>query len=267
MSTTEKPYGAIETAKFSYNFLSDNFEHFKKLLIPLLPVLFLSTLISGMLEKGKHADNPTILIVLAIAFGIAAFLYTTAFVISWHRAVVLGPSESNKVNPLKMTKSEISFLLTGFIIFFGMLAAGLVAGLILGLLSSIFFPLAVIGGIALIIAAFIYTARLYLFFPAKAAGKDITLRQAFEMGRGVAGNIIGSLFVGALPIAIAAGLTVAVVGLITIYIIGVPESMGQRFTFSLIITPFQLFFNMAGAAIGVGILSRYYIWASEHNKS
>ena len=267
MSTPAKLYGAAETAKFSYNFLSDNFEHFKKLAMPLLPVLFLSTLMSGALEKGKNADNPPLLIALAIIFGIAGFFYMTAFVISWHRAVVMGPSESNKVNPLKMTKSEWSFLFTGFLIFFIMLGIGMACGLVLGMISKISMPLAVIGGIALLIAMFIYTARLYLFFPAKASGTDITLMEALKMGRGMSAKIVGSLFIGALPVAITAGLTVAVVGLITIYIIGVPEAMTSRFIFSFVITPFQLFFNLAGAAIGVGILSRYYMWAAEHNKA
>lgn len=260
---SKKPYGAIETARFSYNFLSDNFEHFKSLVIPLLPVLLPFTWISGFIHKAETPHIPFLIYAIWAALSIAAFIYTSAFMIAWHRAVILGPSESNRVKPLQLSDDEKSFIKNIILIVVGLFAIGTIGGAILGLIATILLPVAVILGVIGIIAVIYYSLRLYLFFPAKATGADITLFCSIPLSKGLLNAMLTSIALSAIPASIVGYIAVAIASMALSLFIGAPVTIMSGLVFYLLLAPLRLFIHLIVLAASVGVISRYYIWATQ----
>lgn len=259
---SKKPYGALDTAKFSYNFFSDNFRYYLDVLKPLLPVLLLDAWLSGALDQSEeNPDNPTWLLLLSILAGTTAFIYGTCFIITWHRSVIHGPSHAIPANPLRMKKPEWQFLLSVLGVLLGLFAIGLISGVTLGFLGKAFMPIAIICGIALLVITIIYATRLYLYFPAKAAGADITFKQALEMGKGLTSKLIAGTMIGLFPVILLSIVLFSVAGLVLSLILGLPETIGDRLVMSLFLSPIKVFITTFSAAIMVGVYSRYYMWA------
>lgn len=256
---SKQPYGAFDTAKFSYRFFSDNFSHYLNVLKPLLPILLLDAWLSGAIQQGENAHNPAWLIITAILAGLAAFWYATCFIITWHRSVIHGPSHAVPANPLRMTKSEWQFVLAAGGLFVSLFLLGFVIGMGLGILGKALAPLAMLGGLILFIVIMVYATRLYLYFPAKAAGADITFKEALNMGKGLTAKLIGSTIIGLIPVMLLSLVLFTVAGLVLSLILGLPETVGDRLVMSLFLSPIKIFITTLSAAVMVGIYSRYYM--------
>jgi hypothetical protein len=110
--------------------------------------------------------------------GAAMLVFSTIFVVRWHRFVLLGESVSGGAIPPGWNTFVVTSVKLTVLVFVGWVVLGLVAMLPPHLLTM---PVAVVGGIALTLAAM----RVSLIFPAAAIERPIGFMTASDF---IAGN-------------------------------------------------------------------------------
>ncbi len=260
MSTPfEAKKGISDACRQARLFITINKEHLWssfKLIAPyiigltILDILF-DTFVFTVDENGKNIKSP------AIGAIISSYFWA-CFVITWHRVVLHGADNYISVNPFKPKKSELAFIGTGILIIILAVIVGAFAGAILSVTKSP--AIITVGLLILSIMAFIAGLRLSFYFPAKATGNDLTLKQAFRMSKGYAWN----MFITSMWAPIKTMLLLIlyfILGLIVVGILLVSLGGGQLITglLSILFTlPILVFFNPILAAFGVTVVSNFY---------
>lgn len=225
--------------------------YFQPLLIPVVVL----TLLSGI---GGHYSN---------AFKISELVtiyFSACFILSWHRAFLMGPRAEHKVSPFALNPGEGKFIASVYLLglapfllivfaFILVLLGKAVAGgpgvLITGIL-----------GVPFIIYGLIRISRWFFIFPAKSMNTDITLKEASNISKGVlmpfllAAFLIG--FGVTLAIVVPAGLAGAIMGVFID-----PKSLAFAVLASVLIALPSVAVGYYIMALNVGILSRLYQWA------
>lgn len=253
--------GILETGRKVRAFTTEYMPVFWDILKPLIPYLSLFLLLDLLFnefvmtpdpETGKQYDVGI--------FGIFSSYLITCIAITWHRVVIHGPDNYTPVNPLKPTKSELLFIGTILGIFISFFIIGFTFGVVTQLIMPMLMPVVLIGMIVFL--AFL-AARLSFYFPSKATGGDLTLKQAYQLSRGYVLRLIFTPFVAMWRV-IFLYIGYVIIGVAVMYGFGyiIGQAAGEGllsvillFLFGL---PIQIYFEPLLAVMAVTVLSNFY---------
>jgi hypothetical protein len=201
--------------------------------------------------------------------GLLASYFYTCFVISWHRIVMQGADAAQTVNPLKPEKSDWAFIGMGI-----GLAVALIVVLILSSFLAILGPIGAVLLILVIVAVAVAFIKFCLYFPAKALRGHMSLKDSFHATKGYLWKIFAAPVVASWRVYLATfGYVLLMIGILmgVGYMSGAmgagepstPVVMLTGFVLSL---PIMLIFYPIMYALGVGVLSNYYLYITQ-NKS
>lgn len=255
--------GIKDTSQNVRQFVKDNKNAFWDVFKPLLPWILLFHLGDIVLGYFFFEPDPKTGGVQETGVGriFTAYFYA-CLIISWHRVVIHGPERYTPVNPFKPRKSELVFM--------GMVIALSVA-MILGILpfaALVFIDSAYIFSMLIaFIGLFYIILRFCLYFPAKATGNDLTLRQAFRMSKGLFLKIVGACFLA--PLKLIFGMFAFTIGIISIMLILVSITEIYREEVMLVITLIHVFFvdiyfDPLLTIFGVTVVSNYYQYVLQY---
>jgi hypothetical protein len=253
--------GAFDAAKNIRNFVQDNKQVFWDILNPLLPFIigltlfdFIINLLFFPMTEEKEAFN--------LGQLVANYFYA-ALIISWHRVVIHGPDKYVAVNPLKPKKSELAFM--GMAILVGI--SSVLFAIIFALAGMLGGPLGAVLGVCVGFGVAAYGAyKVCFYFPAKAAGADITLKQSFDLTKGYFWKLMGAGFLASIKMILIVIGYLIVMGLLagvlfsTLFTGG---SLGHIFVFVMAL-PIYVYFQPILTIIGVTALSNYYLYAIQN---
>ena len=151
--------------------------------------------------------------------------------------------------------------------------APLIGGAIIGLLSALVSPLLFLLIIPFGTVALIITIKIVFYFPSKATGNNITLRQSFKMPPGYVWKIIVANFYVCWRLSLVA-FAYLITGIIVLAGIGfAAESLGLEIEMIATIggvafmIPFVFFFSPLFTILGVTVLSNYYQYTMQNDIS
>lgn len=225
--------------------------YFKPLLIPVVVL----TLLSGI--GGYYSNAFKLCEVLTVYF-------SACFILSWHRAFLMGPRTEHEVSPFALKSGEGKFIASVYALGLAPLALMLLAFLLVLVGKAIGGgPRVLIAGvisIPLIIYGIIKISRWFFIFPAKSMNVDITLGEASRISKGILLPFFLAVFlvsfVVMLAIVIPAGIAGAVIGSFLD-----PRSLAFNVVASVCIALPSVAVGYYIMALNVGILSRLYQWA------
>ncbi len=252
-----------ETAANVRDFVNRNMDVFWDIFKPLIPYIAILTAVDlfmtfFVMEPDPETGDPS---EFELGGVIASYFYT-CLVISWHRVVLDGPDKYVPMNPFKPQKSEWAFIGMGICVFLIPFICGLIGGVILALTGQkILFILL----IPLMFFAIYLTLKLIFYFPSKATGNTITLKQSYAMTTGYIWKMFAANIRAVLKILLSVILYL-IAGFITIAVIGGTavamgaENMGGLggAMGALVMLPVIFYFQPLMTIIGVTVLSNYY---------
>ena len=255
-------FEVIDTARNVKKFIKDNMATFWEVLKPLAPFiagLYIFDLIITSFfmpidnETGQRTE-------FSLGSIIAGYFYT-CLAITWHRVVIHGNENFTPMNPFKPKKSELAFIGMGMLLFIGTFAISFILGFGAALIS----PILIIFLVPLSLIAMFIWMKCMFYFPSKATGNSITLKQSYKMTKGYVWKLFASyvwasfiLFLIVLAYAIGGAM---ILGLLLFAINSIAASLAPIFTVILgaaFILPLALFFQPIFAIIWVTVLSNYY---------
>jgi hypothetical protein len=198
--------------------------------------------------------------------GIIASYFLTVIAISWHRVVLMGPDHFTPMDPFHPKRHELAFigmgLLIGVMVFFSTLFIVVVTSLIhkglvaLGVLIAIFF-------------AVFLAYKFSFYFPAKAVGAHVTLKQSFALTRGYFWNMtIASLRASLKPLLQLFGYAFILFLIVTAFLYMIGNETGKGAEVDILVfllsIPMFVYFQPLLTAIGVTSLSNYYMHALQN---
>ncbi len=205
--------------------------------------------------------------------GLVASYFFTCLAISWHRVVIHGPDNFEPMNPFRPQKSDLAFIAMGIFLF---LVPFIGVFTIVFVSSLIKFHGALWLIIPFIIGAIYFVLRASFYFPAKATGNSLTLKQALSMTKGYVWKFVAAYFLAALRITVAMILFI----FITVLILGGGLALFKslfdmnislpliEFSFGYILAlPIILYFQPVLTVIGVTVLSNFYQYALQNSGS
>lgn len=266
-----QPTGSIiETGRNVRHFMGENMPVFWAVLKPLMPYLAFFLLLDLLfIEYVMPPDPETGEKASASIFGIPSGYFFACLMISWHRVVIHGPDNYVAVNPLKPSKSELLFI--GTIIGLTLGAVALIAGLVM--IASIITPLLIPVALTISLIALVFLAsRISFYFPSKATGGDLTLKQAYALSQGYVLRLLITPFF-AMWKTVLLYFAYALVGIAIIYGLSFALGLAAREGILSVIllflfgAPIQLYFEPLLAVIGVTVLSNYYQHALQNPRS
>ncbi|NCT40119.1 MAG: hypothetical protein GW778_00450 [Alphaproteobacteria bacterium] len=253
--------GIKDTAKNVNHFIKENMEVFWDVFKPLIPYIVALHLFDIVItnffmpidaKSGERID-------FTLGGLIAGYFYT-CLAITWHRVVIHGPDNFTPMNPFKPKKSELAFIGMGIALFAGIF----VGGFIFGLLAAIINPFLLILIIPFIFFATYAWLKCMFYFPSKATGNTITLKQSFEMTKGYMWKMYAAyivafikLFLILIGLVIVMGMAVAALGFASAKL-GLNESLTMSVVQTMFVIPLTVFFQPIFTIIWVTVLSNYY---------
>ena len=197
--TTKLPI--IRTVQNSFGFVKNNFDHAVRVLMPIVPFMIVANFVVTF-GVGDGEGNAAVAAVSGVFYAILYLLTYCAVLIVWHRAYLNGPSDSNRVEIMSMTRTEwefagkmVLFCLVCTLVVVLVMTAGFIGGAVIGALVGLAFGAAamkiavllfgVIGMFAGITAGAAWSLRYMLYFPAKATGNYIGFRESFRLSKGL----------------------------------------------------------------------------------
>ena len=259
--------GIIETGNNVRLYTKQHKEAFWNILNPLLPWILGLVFVDLIVNIAVPFFNGK--------FGLGGLLisyFYTCFVISWHRVMIEGPDNATPMNPFKPERSDWAFIGMG-------LGIGLAAFLVIFLSGLTMAISPVIGGLLtliVVLALIICFPKVSLYFPAKAVRQHMSLADSFAATNGYVLKIITAPLVASWRIFLVVFAYVILMGLAMAVIMPLmlpadPENMEQINPMLMIVMcifelPFVIYFQPILYALGVGILSNYYLYITQ-NKS
>jgi len=260
-----------ETATNVRTFIKNNMNVFWDIFKPLIPYIAVLTAIDIFMTFFVMEPNPETGELREFSLGgLIATYFFTCLAISWHRVVLDGPDRYTPMNPLKPQKSEWAFIGMGILVFLIPFFFGLAAGLLVALTKIKALFLLVIPAI---LFAIYLTLKFIFYFPSKATGNTVTLRQSYIMTNGYiwkmfATNVRAAFktFLWMLLYLFCAVITLGVIGS-TATIMNAENMLGLGGTLgALMMLPIVFYFQPLFTIIGVTVLSNYYQHALQNKQ-
>jgi len=259
--------GIKETAKNANHFIKDNMHVFWDIFKPFIPYIIIFTILDVIVtelfmplnpQTGKKFEFPV------GGFVVAYFL--TCLAVTWHRVVIHGADNYVPMDPFKPKKSELAFVGMGIALFLGLFAGGFILGMLAALITPILIVLVVP---FLIYAAYAWT-KVMFYFPAKATGQHVTLKQSYKMTTGYVWKMIAASFVGYFKLFlimmayIIVGVTVLASLAYAAGKLGIHDQSAAIILQSIYMIPLVAFFQPLFTVIWVTVLSNYYQYVLQH---
>ena len=250
----------METSRNIQDFVSANkstlFEIFKPLVPYIVGLLFMDTIITIFMQKSGSVHD------FSLGSLITAYFFSI-LVITWHRVVIHGPDNFERVNPFKPKKHELVFMGMGILL--GILMV--IGGAVVGAIGAVLGPFGLLVGITGVLVGAIYLSyKVCFYFPAKAVNSSITLKESFGLTKGYIWKLMGATFMASLK---TIGLMIAY---IVVVLVGGAAVFGYIFGMGVIThlvifalgLPLSLYFQPLLTAYGVTGLSNYYMHAMQN---
>lgn len=254
-----------ETALNAQNFVKENKSVFWDVFKPLIPYLIGFFLIDIIISLLLMTPDPETGEIREFSIGELFSAYiSTCLIISWHRVVLHGPDKYQAMNPLKPQKADLAYIGVGLLIFLVIpIAVGALIGLIIGISGT---PAIALLFLPVFIALVFFGLKVVFYFPSKATGNDITLKQSIKMTDGyiwkmfAAGFLANLKTLGYLILYLIAGLlALGMTGFIAVSLLN--DSFLEYAGFivgSMLSLPIILYFQPLLTILGVTVLSNYY---------
>lgn len=270
MSDFEPIFDVRDAAKYAREFVRSHMPVFWHIFKPLMPFIAICYFIDTVLLAYFKISFPF------GSLGAAYFMF--ALVISWHRVIIHGAQDYKAVNPFNPQKDELRFMgmALGVAIMF-VLSIMIAAGV--GALIAPAFGFLLGAAVALIGVQYLF--RISFYFPARATGTLLTLKQSNQMTKGICLKIFSANFLASWRVLLVImAYAFFVVGLFTGVLLGIFVRQPETFSGSelavpamvhlvmyLVNMPIKLFFEPIITVIGVTILSNYYQYVMRNNQS
>lgn len=268
--TPYKATGGIkESAANARAFVKEHKDIFWKVFKPLIPFIAILIGIDVAIAYFQFTENPDSENIGDFAIGeLIASYFFTCLVISWHRVVLDGPDRYEPMNPFKPKSSDWAFIGMGILVFLIAfmipLTAGLIAGFAAGVTGASWLFVLIIP--AVFVAIYV-TFKFLFYFPSKATGNNITLKQSYRMTKGYIWKIIAANFLAAWRITLVmfAYIFLAFTSIMFLAgaagVAGAGEGMIGNIAFMLgvaMMLPVTFYFQPLLTVIGVTVLSNFY---------
>lgn len=261
--------GIGESAKNARAFVREHKSIFWDIFKPLIPYIAVLTLIDIAIAYYQISQDPTDEFAGSITpGGLIAYYFFSALIISWHRVVLDGPDRYQAMNPFKPEKRDWAFIgmgiLVGIIVVMVPLLVGIVSGILSGVTGTGIWMVLLVPAVFF---AIYLTFKFLFYFPSKATGNTLTLRQSYRLTKGyvwkiIAGNILAGwrvylVMMGYMMLAFASlaflGIAAGVSGA------GV-EHLGTAgfIAGAAIMIPITFYFQPILTVLGVTVLSNFY---------
>ena len=261
--------GIGESAKNARTFVREHKGIFWDIFKPLIPYIAVLTLIDVAIAYYQISQNPDSELAGSITpGGLIAYYFFSALIISWHRVVLDGVDRFQPMNPLKPESRDWAFIgmgiLVGIIVLLVPLIIGVISGVIAGLTGMSF--LMILIAPAVLFSVYL-TFKFLFYFPSKATGNNLSLKQSYHLTKGYVWKIIGSsilaswrvylamigymilAFTSLAFLGIAAGVSGADVG---------NMSTAGFIAGALVMLPVTFYFQPILTVLGVTVLSNFY---------
>lgn len=257
--------GIWATTKNSIRFVRDNLHVFWDIYRHYLPYVFglyvlgLVVTVGGLYHQGSGVSG----------FNLAELLisyFTVCLTISWHRAVIWGPSRMVRVNPFALQKQDWQFIGAAIAITMIIFTGGFIAGFISSMAVRRDNIAVVLVAVLMFIALCYFGMRLYFYFPAKAANSDLTFGQAYKLTKGYVWPLLGTCLVSTALIMIPYIVILTVSGIIG-HIVGGRLDEGETATALYHVgtfikdAPEVLILTPLWTVVNVTIISNFYLHA------
>lgn len=254
---TDKPK-IIELARGAKDFLLKNKDYFfaaAKLVA--VPILLIELVVQ---IGGKHMPILTLL-------GLVSFYFYACFILSTHRAVLVGADKSQAVNPFAPGLNDGKFVL----LFFGLTILPIVIGLILAAVFSLLsHVVGGAGGILIGIVAFclciyllVLFMRLFFMLPARSLGAKMSFKEAIAASRGLLLRWIGAGLVFGIVAGLPYLIYIFVMSFVVLTVLGAQASLLTSIGLYILVGVPAVLFGLLSAAYNAVILSRLYQWSMQ----
>ncbi|MGH1397985.1 MAG: hypothetical protein ACRBCT_02095 [Alphaproteobacteria bacterium] len=171
-------FGSRKVAQETNQFLRDNRATFWRIFLPLTPYIAALTTLDTLLTHFAMPEGKS------FTYGkLASYYFIACLTISWLRINISGKENLTTANPLKPTKSELTFMATALGIFSLPILITTIMPFITANTSSIITSL-LLGFMASFILSLIASYKFAFYFPALANGHDLTIPAAFKLTKG-----------------------------------------------------------------------------------
>ena len=261
--------GIKETASNTNHFVKDNLSVFWDIFKPFIPFVLAATILDIVVtelympvhqQTGEKIEFPL--------GGLIAAYFFTCLAISWHRVVIHGADDYTPMNPFKPKKSELAFVGMGAALFVGVFFGGFILGLVAALIHQALMILV----IPFIIVAVYAWTKFMFYFPAKATGRHISLKESYQMTTGYVWKMVAASFVAYLKLLLI--MIAYIIAAVMVFgglayaanALGMSESLATIVLQTLRVTPIAIFFQPLFAVLWVTVLSNYYQYVLQHEK-
>lgn len=266
MTMAPESDGIIDNVAFAYKTVFGNWKQIWRIVLPLIIPLLIVYGIPAVFGTHKGQDPTFVQVMVSVFFYFLAVIVTSAFAIGWHRLVILGPSDENHVNLLNLQNSELKFAAAtfGLTIFFI-----LIVGICI-LIAGAAGPAGWLLGLILAFLGFAAFMRFAFYLPGTAVDTGITLREAFEMSKGLGLKLASCMFLTILPFMIfymiVGFVFMLLAGVLTFAFAMIFPPLGLLMG-ALIMVPMMVTMNLMAAALGITLLSGYYMTALQRQEN
>lgn len=267
--------GIGETAVNARDFVRENKDIFWTVFKPLIPYIAALIFIDVVIAYAQFIQNPDDPAVGNFQpGGIIASYFFSCLIITWHRVVLDGPDRFKAMNPFKPEKRDWAFIgmgigvfMIGFIIPF---LVGIISGVIAGLTGMKFMLILIFPAV---IYAMYLTFKFLFYFPSKATGNNLTLKQSYKLTKGYVWKIIASNFLAAWRVILAmmgylflAFASIAFLGSVAGFSGADGDTMGNAAFMmgALVMVPVTFYLQPLLTVLGVTVLSNYYQHAMQN---
>ena len=254
--------GIKDTARNVNTFIKDNMQVFWDIFKPYMPYIAGLYLVDLLVTEFLMPTNAETGETTEFALGglIAGYFYT-CLAITWHRVVIHGADDYVAVNPFKPKKSELAFIGMGIALIIGFFLMSVLFGVAVAIIS----PVLIILMIPIMAIAWYFWMKCMFYFPSKATGNSITLKQSISMTKGYVWKLFAAYIVAALKLTLLVLLYAIggamILGLLFIAVTSLPSPLSSVLVVVLGLgytLPLILFFQPIFAIIWVTVLSNYY---------
>lgn len=257
MERFEPKYVSGEVGVSARNFVRENKSELWAIFKPLFPYIAGCHLLDAIISDAFFPKAGFGL------FGVIAIYFTMVLIISWHRVVIHGPDNYTPVNPFKPRRSELAFMGMGVLIGLGMV---LIAGAFAA--ATAYTKAGIMGMITLfaIISCIYISYRMSFYFPAKAVGADISLKDSFRLSKGYLLRLFGAgIYASWRIMLVAFGYAMLVGIIVTIMANFISFASVQNTVAFILLLPMSAFIEPISTVLGVTVLSNYYLYAMQND--
>lgn len=256
-----------DTGRNVRHYVNEHMDAFWDIFKPLMPYIAICIFLDLVITEHFMGINPkTGEPYNFVLFSIIANYFLACLIISWHRVIIHGPDSYTAMNPFKPSRGEIGFIAMAI----GLTIATFVISAIIGAISALISPALIGLAIPVLVIFIIFMAcRLSFYFPAKAIGNDLTLKQAFALSEGYVLRLIFAPIFAMWKVML---MTIAYVfvGFLVLLLLGmiagslIQSGAGAVVVQFLFAAPIHLYFSPLLTVFGVTVLSNFYQYALQN---